>query len=254
MQDRRRRTRSTAGAQVVFAVAGPCGLGALDAAKEADIWGVGVDVDQSYLGTYILTSAVKRVDRRGLQRDPGRQAGKFKGGIDLGVQPEEQRRGARQDQPEASRRRPQGKVAQPRRSRSSPARSSPRRGSSRHLSNHRTAGGHVPALPRPLLESRTTWPPTPTRLSSSCAGITKRFPGVLANDHVDFDLRARRGARAARRERRRQVDADEHPLRAVPARRGRDPPERQAGRVQLAARTRSTRASAWCTSTSCSSR
>jgi basic membrane protein A len=51
-----------AGSQVVFAVAGPCGLGALDAAKERGKWGVGVDVDQSYLGPHILTSAVKRVD------------------------------------------------------------------------------------------------------------------------------------------------------------------------------------------------
>jgi basic membrane protein A len=51
-----------AGAQVVFAVAGPCGLGALDATKERGRWGVGVDVDQSYLGSHILTSAVKRVD------------------------------------------------------------------------------------------------------------------------------------------------------------------------------------------------
>ncbi len=43
-------------------VAGPCGLGALDATKERGKWGVGVDVDQSYLGPHILTSAVKRVD------------------------------------------------------------------------------------------------------------------------------------------------------------------------------------------------
>ena len=48
-----------AGSQVVFQVAGPCGLGALDAAKEANRWAVGVDVDQSYLGPHILTSAVK---------------------------------------------------------------------------------------------------------------------------------------------------------------------------------------------------
>ena len=34
-------------------------------------------------------------------------------------------------------------------------------------------------------------------------GITKRFPGVLANDDVDFDVRAGRGAHAAGRERRR---------------------------------------------------
>jgi basic membrane protein A len=51
-----------AGSKVVFAVAGPCGFGALAAAKEGGVWGDGVDVDQSYLGPHILTSAVKRVD------------------------------------------------------------------------------------------------------------------------------------------------------------------------------------------------
>ncbi len=51
-----------AGSHVVFAVAGPCGLGALEAAKEQGVWGDGVDVDQAYLGPHILTSAVKRVD------------------------------------------------------------------------------------------------------------------------------------------------------------------------------------------------
>ena len=52
-----------AGSHVVFAVAGPCGLGALEAAKEQGVWGDGVDVDQAYLGPHILTSAVKRVDQ-----------------------------------------------------------------------------------------------------------------------------------------------------------------------------------------------
>jgi basic membrane protein A len=51
-----------AGSKVVFAVAGPCGFGALQAAKEGGVWGDGVDVDQHYLGPHILTSAVKRVD------------------------------------------------------------------------------------------------------------------------------------------------------------------------------------------------
>jgi basic membrane protein A len=47
---------------VVFQVAGGCGLGALAAAKEKNVWGIGVDADQAYLGSYILTSAVKKVD------------------------------------------------------------------------------------------------------------------------------------------------------------------------------------------------
>jgi basic membrane protein A len=50
------------GAGVVFQVAGGCGLGALDAAKEKDVMGIGVDADQGYLGTHVLTSALKRVD------------------------------------------------------------------------------------------------------------------------------------------------------------------------------------------------
>jgi basic membrane protein A len=73
-----------AGSQVVFGVAGPCGLGALDAAKEAGRWAVGVDVDQSYLGTYILTSAVKRVDTGIYLAVKGAKSGKgYKGGKDL---------------------------------------------------------------------------------------------------------------------------------------------------------------------------
>ena len=50
------------GSKVVFQVAGGCGLGALDAAKQKHVWGIGVDADQAYLGPQILTSAVKRVD------------------------------------------------------------------------------------------------------------------------------------------------------------------------------------------------
>jgi basic membrane protein A and related proteins len=69
-----------AGAHVVFAVAGLCGLGALSAAKDHGIWGVGVDRDQSFLGTYILTSAVKRVDIGVFNAIRIAKAGKYKGG------------------------------------------------------------------------------------------------------------------------------------------------------------------------------
>ena len=50
------------GSDIVFQVAGQCGLGALSAAKEKGLWGIGVDADQAYLGDHILTSAIKRVD------------------------------------------------------------------------------------------------------------------------------------------------------------------------------------------------
>jgi basic membrane protein A and related proteins len=65
---------------VVFQVAGGCGLGALSAAKEKGVWGVGVDADQAYLGSYILTSAVKKVDVAVFATIKQVQAGTFKGG------------------------------------------------------------------------------------------------------------------------------------------------------------------------------
>ena len=50
------------GSRVVFQVAGACGLGALEAAQEKGVWGIGVDVDQSQIGPHVLTSALKRLD------------------------------------------------------------------------------------------------------------------------------------------------------------------------------------------------
>jgi basic membrane protein A and related proteins len=71
------------GSKVVFQVAGNCGLGALDAANEQDVWGIGVDSDQSSLGSHILTSAVKRVDVAvdTVVRSAGN--GSYRGGRDL---------------------------------------------------------------------------------------------------------------------------------------------------------------------------
>ena len=51
------------GARAVFAVAGPCGDGALRAALARRVPGVGVDVDQSSLGAGIVTSVVKHEGR-----------------------------------------------------------------------------------------------------------------------------------------------------------------------------------------------
>jgi basic membrane protein A and related proteins len=50
------------GSQIVFQVAGGCGLGALTAVKQKGRWGIGVDADQAFLGPHVLTSALKRVD------------------------------------------------------------------------------------------------------------------------------------------------------------------------------------------------
>jgi basic membrane protein A len=50
------------GSKVVFDVAGSCGVGALEAAKQKGVYGIGVDIDQSSLGKFILTSVVKNLD------------------------------------------------------------------------------------------------------------------------------------------------------------------------------------------------
>jgi basic membrane protein A and related proteins len=71
------------GAGVIFQVAGGCGLGALDAAKEKGVWGIGVDADQSFLGPHILTSAVKRVDTAVFLAIKSVVEGRFKGGTNL---------------------------------------------------------------------------------------------------------------------------------------------------------------------------
>ena len=71
------------GASVVFQVAGGCGLGALDAAKQRDVWGIGVDADQSFLGPHVLTSALKRVDRAVFLTIKSIQDGEWRGGRNL---------------------------------------------------------------------------------------------------------------------------------------------------------------------------
>jgi basic membrane protein A len=70
------------GSKVVFQVAGQCGLGALDAAKQKGVQGIGVDADQGYLGAHILTSAQKKVDVAVLTVIKEAQGDKFAGGAD----------------------------------------------------------------------------------------------------------------------------------------------------------------------------
>jgi basic membrane protein A len=76
------------GAQMIFQVAGGCGLGALDAAKanhkgKRPVWGIGVDADQAYLGKHILTSGTKKVDNAAFKFYSLVNSGTFKGGRDL---------------------------------------------------------------------------------------------------------------------------------------------------------------------------
>ena len=60
------------GSKVVFQVAGQCGLGAIDAAKEKGVQAIGVDADQAYLGPQVMTSAAEEGRRRRDRRDQGR--------------------------------------------------------------------------------------------------------------------------------------------------------------------------------------
>jgi basic membrane protein A and related proteins len=70
------------GAKVVFQVAGSCGLGAIDAAKEKGVQAIGVDADQSYLGPQVITSALKKVDVAVFNAIKSVQDGSYKGGTD----------------------------------------------------------------------------------------------------------------------------------------------------------------------------
>ena len=70
------------GSKVIFAAAGGCGLGALQAAKERDAWGIGVDSDQGFLGPFMLTSATKKVDVAVYDTISDEKDGSFEGGAD----------------------------------------------------------------------------------------------------------------------------------------------------------------------------
>lgn len=70
------------GADVIFHAAGATGLGVIDACKEAKIWAIGVDSDQSVIAPEtILTSAMKRVDNACYDEAKAVVDGAFKSGI-----------------------------------------------------------------------------------------------------------------------------------------------------------------------------
>jgi basic membrane protein A len=71
------------GSKVVFQVAGACGLGALSAAEQSGDQGIGVDSDQGYLGAYVLTSAMKRVDLAVFHAVQNLQGGQFAAGTNV---------------------------------------------------------------------------------------------------------------------------------------------------------------------------
>ena len=69
-------------ADVIFHAAGGTGLGVIDAAKEAGIWAIGVDSDQSKVAPKtILTSAMKRVDNAVYDEAKAVLDGEYKAGV-----------------------------------------------------------------------------------------------------------------------------------------------------------------------------
>ncbi|GCE30551.1 BMP family ABC transporter substrate-binding protein [Dictyobacter alpinus] len=54
---------SSGKADIIFQVAGGCGVGALQAAKAKGVYSIGVDSDQSKVNDSVITSAIKRVDQ-----------------------------------------------------------------------------------------------------------------------------------------------------------------------------------------------
>ncbi len=68
------------GSDVIFQVAGQCGLGALDAACQEGKMAIGVDADQSFAGDCVITSALKPLELAVFETIKSAQDGTFKGG------------------------------------------------------------------------------------------------------------------------------------------------------------------------------
>jgi basic membrane protein A and related proteins len=68
------------GSDVVFQVAGLCGLGALDAACQEGVMAVGVDADQAFAGDCVITSALKPLELAVFETIKSAQDGSFEGG------------------------------------------------------------------------------------------------------------------------------------------------------------------------------
>jgi basic membrane protein A len=69
-----------AGSEIVFQVAGGCGLGALQAAGQKGVWSIGVDADQKDADKSMIASAIKRVDTAAYDAIQSVVIGSFTGG------------------------------------------------------------------------------------------------------------------------------------------------------------------------------
>jgi basic membrane protein A len=75
-------TQYTLGVDVIYQVAGRCGLGAIEAGKAAGKWIISTGADHSYLAPKtVLTSRIKKVDRAIVDVIGAVAEGRFEGGI-----------------------------------------------------------------------------------------------------------------------------------------------------------------------------
>ncbi|MTI94490.1 MAG: BMP family ABC transporter substrate-binding protein [Firmicutes bacterium] len=75
------------GADVIYHAAGGVGIGVAEACDDNEVWFIGVDMDQSHLTEYTLTSMIKRVDTATYEISKQLAEGNFPGGTvrDLGL-------------------------------------------------------------------------------------------------------------------------------------------------------------------------
>ena len=254
----------------MFQVAGGCGLGALQAAKDKKEWGIGVDTDQGYPRQPHPDERPEEGRRGRIRTIQLAGTSKWKGGVD-GVYNVKNKgvgfgkvcktapsRAAlidllgkwRRTSPRArsSRRAPSSNGESGSRSRRAglgPARRvsgalrSPGRAVRADAAAATTCRTHVAAgPPEAALGGGLHMIPRNVRAApgSRDAPRHEALPGDRRERRRQLRSARGRGPRVARRERRRQVDADEHPLRALPRRRGGDPDQGKARAPRLAER------------------
>jgi basic membrane protein A and related proteins len=74
-------TQIAHGSEIVFQVAGGCGLGALQSAGQHNVWSIGVDADQKDADPSVVMSALKKVDVATFDAIKGVKDGTYKGGV-----------------------------------------------------------------------------------------------------------------------------------------------------------------------------
>ena len=199
---------------------------------DAGIWGIGVDADQAYLGPHHPDERAQARGQGVYGPDQARvQDGKLEDAGDYRLQP---RRTAASDSAPINHEGAEGVRRQDARGREADrVRQDQGQADDQDQGSNearRFQGVRRPAPWFHLGSGRRIAPHGRRDPVLELRGDHEAVPGGRRQRPREPRPSPRRGARAARRERRRQVDADEHPLRALPAGRGRDPHRRQAGR------------------------